>query len=185
MKFIIEHLEPGLYKWCILEYKHISEIVGKENLIFTNIKSGSDKLKRLGKVFRESIKKLNFKKVCILDPVAKQTLSTEDKNKFDYLTLGGILGDYPMKKRTEIELSSKMNIEKRNLGKEQMSTDTAVYVANEILRGKSLKDFKFKDEIKIEIEKGESIQLPFRYVIINNKPLLPKGLIKYLKEHPF
>ena len=37
MKFIIEHLEPELYDWCLIEYEHISKIVGKENLIFTNI----------------------------------------------------------------------------------------------------------------------------------------------------
>ncbi len=37
MKFIIEHLEPELYPWCLIEYKHISKIVGKNNLIYTNI----------------------------------------------------------------------------------------------------------------------------------------------------
>lgn len=183
MKFIIEHLEPELFEWCILEYKHISEIVGKDNLIFTNIKKDKNKIKDLGKVYKESVKELDFKNACILDPFAEKILSKNDK--FDYLILGGILGDYPMKKRTEIELSSKMDAEKRNLGKEQMSTDTAVYVANEITKGKTLNDFKFKDEIEIEIDEGESIQLPFRYVIINNKPMLPKGLIEYLKKHPF
>ena len=185
MKFVIEHLEPELYEWCLLEYKHISEIVGKENLIFTNIKKDQDKLKGFGKIYKQSIKELNFQKICILDPAAEKTLSAEDKNKFDYLVFGGILGDYPMKKRTKAELSDKMNAEKRNIGKKQMSTDTAVYVAKEILKGKSLKDFKFKDEIEIKIDGGESIQLPFRYLIINNKPLLPKGLIEYLKKHPF
>jgi ribosome biogenesis SPOUT family RNA methylase Rps3 len=183
MKFIIEHLEPELFEWCILEYKHISEIVGKDNLIFTNIIKDKNKLKGLGKVHKESVKELDFQNSCILDPFAEKTFSSKDK--FDYLILGGILGDYPMKKRTEIELSSKMNVEKRNLGKEQMSTDTAVYVANEITKGKTLNDFEFKDEIEIELEKEASIQLPFRYVIINGKPMLPKGLIKYLKKRPF
>ena len=35
MKFIIEHLEDEVWEWCILEYRHMSEFVGKENLIFT------------------------------------------------------------------------------------------------------------------------------------------------------
>ena len=183
MKYIIEHLEPGMYEWCLLEYKHISEIVGKENLIFTNIKSGADKLKAFGKIHKESVAELKLKNVCILDPAAEKTLSSKDK--FDYLIIGGILGDYPMKKRTKIELSDKMDVEKRNLGKKQMSTDTAVYVAKEITKGKTLKDFEFKDQIEIEIDKGESIQLPFRYVIVNGKPLLPKGMIEFLKKHPF
>ena len=40
MKFIIEHLEPeeDISKWCFFEYEHISEIVGEDNLIFTNVK---------------------------------------------------------------------------------------------------------------------------------------------------
>lgn len=182
MKYIIEHLEPGMYKWCIIEYRHISEIAGRDNLIFTNIRNGADKLKGLGKVYRESVTELNFKKACILDPAAGETLCPEDKNKFGYLIIGGILGDYPMKKRTKAELSSKMDVEKRNLGKKQMSTDTAVYVAKGIIEGKKLEDFNFKDEIEVEIHEGESVVLPFRYVIVNKKPLLPKGLVEFLKK---
>ena len=34
--YVIEHLEPRIYRWCVIEYKHISKIVGKENLWFTN-----------------------------------------------------------------------------------------------------------------------------------------------------
>jgi len=182
MKYIIEHLEPRLYKWCILEYKHISEIVRKNNLIFTNIKSGSDKLKGLGKIYRESIKELDLKRVCILDPFAEKILSFKDKEKFDYLVFGGILGDFPMKKRTKKELSDKMNVEKRNLGKKQMSTDTAVYVAKGIIEGKKLEDFKFQDEIEVEIKEGESVILPFRYVVEKGKPILPKGFVEFLKK---
>jgi len=36
--YIIEHLEPKLFPWCMIEYKHISKTVGKSNLWFTNIK---------------------------------------------------------------------------------------------------------------------------------------------------
>ena len=35
--YIIEHLEPELYEWCLIEYKEISKIAGKENLWFSNI----------------------------------------------------------------------------------------------------------------------------------------------------
>jgi len=37
-KFIVEHLDPRLWKWSLLEYSHISDFVGKKNMIFTNIK---------------------------------------------------------------------------------------------------------------------------------------------------
>ncbi|MEK6921972.1 MAG: hypothetical protein AABX82_08835 [Nanoarchaeota archaeon] len=76
MKYIIEHMDPELFDWCLLEYTHISEIVGKENLIFTNIKKAEEKkkLETLGSVEQKSVKELNLKSVCILDPAASKTL---------------------------------------------------------------------------------------------------------------
>src|SRR3989344_3510320 len=110
MKYIIEHLEEKVYPWCLLEYTHISTIVGKDNLIFTNIA-------------------------------------------------------------------------KKHLGKEQSPTDNAVYVAKEILENhKSLEDLNYQDTLEIDIDKGESIILPFRYVLINNQPLLAPGFKEFLKK---
>lgn len=181
MKFIIEHLEPKLYKWCIIEYTHISEIVGKDNLIFTNIKKNDvQKLDKLGKVYTKSVKDMTFKNSCVLDPFAKKELTCDDK--FDYMILGGILGDEPMKRRTEIELTNFVEAKVRHLGKKQMSTDTAVYVSKYITDGGKFSDIKFQDEIEIDIREGESIQLPFRYVLIDNKPILPNGLVEFLKK---
>jgi len=176
MKFVIEHLEEQLYEWCILEYKHISKIVGKDNLIFTNVKS--DKLLDFGEVTKESVNDLDFKKVCVLDPFAEKELSCDDK--FDYIVLGGILGDEPMQRRTEKEIKIKEAVS-RNMGADQMSTDTAVYVAKHIIDGGKLSDIKFKDEIEIEIAEGESVILPFRYVLLDGKPMLPDGFVEFLK----
>jgi ribosome biogenesis SPOUT family RNA methylase Rps3 len=181
MKYVIEHLEPEAYDWCLVEYKHISKIVGAGNLIFTNVKKGKEKLKALGEVHDSSVKELNLKNACVLDPEAGKTLSTADK-KFDYLIFGGILGDFPPKKRTGIELSSKLDFEKRNLGKEQMSTDTAVYVSKKIIEGKKLSDIKFKDEIELDVDEGESVELPYRYVIEDGKPVLPDGFVEFLRN---
>ena len=47
--YIIEHLEPRLWKWCMIEYKNISKIVGRKNLWFTNIKQKSKEVKELAK----------------------------------------------------------------------------------------------------------------------------------------
>jgi ribosome biogenesis SPOUT family RNA methylase Rps3 len=176
MKFVIEHLEPELFPWCILEYKHISEMTGGK-VIFTNVMDAA-KLKGLGEIKRDSVKSLGLKNACILDPFADKALSSDDK--FDYVVLGGILGDEPMRRRTEIELD--MDMPRRNLGTAQMSTDTAVYVAKHILDGKRLEDLKFQDDIEIELEEGESMILPYRYVMIDGKPMLPKGLIELLKK---
>ena len=60
---------------------------------------------------------------------------------------GGILGDYPPRKRTKEEL--KLKCERRNLGKEQMATDNAVFVVKEILNGRKISDLKFQDGVEI------------------------------------
>lgn len=177
MKFIIEHLEPEIYKWCILEYEHISSFVGKENLWITNV-CGKE-LEKFAKLSEKSVSKLNLKKACVLDPEATQELSFDDAKKFDYFVFGGILGDYPPRKRTQEELN--LNCERRNLGKEQMATDNAVYVAKEILNGKKLSSIEFQDGVEIEIKEGEAVQLPYKYVLVKGKPLICEALIEMLK----
>ncbi len=179
MKYIVEHLDPELYEWCLLEYTHISEIVGKENLLFTNIKKDRKKLEMLGRVEEKSVKELSLKRVCILDPAASKTL--EPKDAFDYLLFGGILGDWPPQQRTKKEFRE-IDAERRNLGKEQMSTDTAVYVAKKIIEGKKFSEFAFVDELVIPVEDGEEIILPFRFVVEHGKPVLAKGYVEFVKK---
>jgi len=187
-KFIIEHLEAELYEWCLIEYKHISEIVGKENLIFTNIKNPQDavKLKKLGAVFEKNISELKFQDICVLSQYSKETLATNDKTKFKYFVFGGILGDNPAKKRTNDIIDelkkAKINFEERNLGNVQMPTDNAVYAAKKILNGSKLSDLKFIDEVEIEINENESVTLPFRYIIDNNKLIISEKLVEHLRK---
>lgn len=183
--YVIEHLESRVWRWCEIEYKSISEIVGRENLWFTNVKNGSKILENYGKVFKESVSKLglDLKKVCVLDPASNVALKTTDKNEFEYYVFGGILGDYPPRERTRVELTPFLKgAGVRNIGKEQFSTDNAVYIVSEILNGKSMNDFKFQDEIEVEIKDGESVMLPYRYPLINGKPRMSQELVTYLKR---
>ena len=187
MKVIIEHLEPKLYEWCLIEYVHISDIVGNGNLIFANIdKKYKNKLKSHGIVYEKSVSELNFKNICVLSQYSKKTLKSTDKNNFEYFVFGGILGDDPAKKRTNILINklkhSKVKFQTRNLGSKQMPTDTAVYVVKKIFEGKKLSDFKFVDELEIEINDNESINLPFRYVVDNNKLIINEKLVGYLRK---
>jgi len=169
MKYVIEHFGK-LYKWHLIEYRHISKIVGKKNLIFTNIKGKTEKLLQLGKVYSKSVSELNLEKTCILDPAAKKTLTPKDCKKIHYLIFGGILGDYPPRKRTKELLTSKLpKAEKRNLGKKQLPTDNAVYVAKEIAKGKRFSQLKFTSNIEVEIGKKLSVRLPFTYILVNKK----------------
>ncbi|MBW3011979.1 hypothetical protein KY311_02255 [Candidatus Woesearchaeota archaeon] len=179
MKYVIEHLEPELYEWCIIEYRHISETVGKENLIFTNVKKDKEKLEPYGDVKEQSAQELNLSNPCLLDMDAEKQLSKDDD--FDYLVFGGILGDHPPQQRTMKHFSA-WKKETRNLGDKQMSTDTAVKVAKLIADGADFNELKFQDEIEIPTAEGESVIFPFRYLIIENKPFISKELIEYLKK---
>jgi ribosome biogenesis SPOUT family RNA methylase Rps3 len=180
--YIIEHLEPKVFKWCLIEYKNISKIVGKKNLWFTNIKRKNKNLEKLGKVIKKSVAKLNLKNACVLDPESNKTLNPGEAKKFDYLIFGGILGDYPPKKRTTPELTSKIkNAEARNIGKKQFSTDNAVLVTKEIIKGKKIKDMKFIDKLTIRINDVESIELPYSYPLVKGKPQISEELVKFLK----
>ena len=186
-KFIIEHLEPKIYEWCMIEYGHISKIVGKQNLIFTNVKNKDAKrLRKFGEVFEKSVAALGFGKICVLNQYAKKTLETNDKDRFQYFVFGGILGDNPAKKRTNDLINNlkknKAGFEERNLDEKQMPTDAAVFVAKKILEGKRLKDFKFVDELEIEINGNESVNLNFRYVIDNNKVIISDKLVDYVRK---
>lgn len=181
MKYIIEHMDEEIYDWSILEYRHASSIVGKDNIIFTNIKKGKEKIQKLGKIHEKSVSEMNFNNICILDMDAKKLLQTKDKEKFEYFVFGGILGDNPPQKRTQ-KLIKKLKCETRNLGKKQMSTDTAVLAAKIILKGKTLEEIEFADTIMIPIRPGEDVILPFRYILKDGKLMLAQGIVKMLKN---
>ena len=182
--YIIEHLEPEVFEWCLIEYEHISENVGKNNLWFTNIKSDKDrkKLEKFGKVFSESARDLELEKACVLDPESDKLLEPSDN--FSYYVFGGILGDNPPRKRTGPELTQFMkNIETRNIGKEQMSTDNAVFTVKQIADGKKFSELKFEDNVSIELDEFEFLDLPYRYNLVDGKPYMSEKIISYLKKN--
>ena len=167
----------------MIEYKNISRIIRKNKLLFTNIKRRNNKLKKYGKVIKDSVKYQKLENACILDPQAKKQLTKEEAKNFNYFIFGGILGNAPPEKRTKKELTKFIkNAKARNIGKEQLSTDSAVFVVNEIIKGKKLENIKFQDSIEIKINDIESVILPFRYPIINGKPFMSNELVRYLKS---
>jgi len=181
--YIIEHLEPRIWEWCLIEYENISNIVEKENLWITNVKRKNKKLEKFAKIFKNSVKNLNLKNACVLDPDAKKTLSPTDA-KFNYFIFGGILGDHPPKKRTKKELTKFVpQFEKRNIGKKQFPTDNAVCVVKKIIEGKSFNELKFKNNHEINLGKLRSVVLPFRYLLKENgEPLISEKIVNHLKK---
>lgn len=183
--FIIEHLEPKMWEWCVIEYKNISKIVGVENLWFTNVaRKDFGKIKKFGRVFEESVKQIKLENACLLDMESEKNLLPFETSKFNYFIFGGILGDNPPRKRTQEELTRFMkDIQTRNIGKSQFSTDSAVFVVSEICNGRKLEEIEFVDEIEVRINRIESTSLPYKYPLRNGKPVISKELIKYLKKH--
>ncbi len=178
--YVIEHMEQRVYEWCFLEYKHMSKLVGKKNLFFTNI--ASQKLKQLGRVTKKSVAELELDKPCLLDPKAPKLLTPADAKKFNTFVFGGILGDDPPQYRTKDLVFKLRNAPRRNLGTEQMSTDTAVLVTKKIVDGTPFGSIPFSDGIEVHIKKGESVLLPYRYVIEKGNPVLAPGLLTYLRK---
>lgn len=177
---IIEHLEPKLYDWCKIEYSRISRIAGKDNLLFTNISHKA--LEELGNVDRRSIKELKFEKACILDPEANEELTPEKAKQFEHFIFGGILGDNPPKDRTQTELTRFLHYPSFNLGKDQMSTDTAVHVVQLIRQGKKLSELEFIPGLEIEVEEGLTVTLPYKYLILDEEVQIDPGIIEQLRE---
>ncbi|MBW2972176.1 hypothetical protein KY359_04030 [Candidatus Woesearchaeota archaeon] len=183
MKYIIEHMDPEMFQWCVVEYKNAAEAVGRENFMITNV-GGQDtsKLDRI-ETRKEKAAALGLKRVCVLDPAAEKTLEPSDAGRFDNLVFGGIMGDYPPRARTaELVVPG---AERRNLGKDQFSTDNAVMVAKQIISGKRLSELEFQQDFVIRMDEGEEIILPYKYLLVDGKPFISEEIVEYVKEHGF
>lgn len=195
--FIIEHLEEKPGKWIILEYENAVNIVGKENILITNVKNIKEQtiLSTIANIRKESVRDLIDKElkevhIIVLDPQASYALKPIDfKGKMDVIVVGGILGDHPPKGRTykllTKYLKNKKNVIVRNIGKEQLTIDGSIYVAYMVSLGKSFDELDYVYGLKIKQKIGpieHEIYLPYKYPLVNGKPLINKKLLSYLKK---
>ena len=193
VKFVIEHLEPVLSRWAWIEYRHASEIVGRENLIITNVKDAreAEKLRELAcEVYSQSISELLIprEKLIVLDPKSDIPLQPEDITEDSYIVIGGILGDHPPKGRTRKLLTSKLpGAKTRNIGKRQFSIDGAAYVANMVSQGANLSSIKVRKKLEILVKRDDFyehvVELPYAYPVDDEgRVVVSKELIRYLKK---
>jgi ribosome biogenesis SPOUT family RNA methylase Rps3 len=90
-------MEPELDAWSTIEYSNLInnldlQLVVTEHLMETippNLKHCASTLKP------NHWPKTQQDRVLLLDPASNHELKPEDKNNFDYLLFGGILGDDP------------------------------------------------------------------------------------------
>jgi ribosome biogenesis SPOUT family RNA methylase Rps3 len=188
--FIIEHLEPVLSRWMLLEYRHASMLAGCERLVFTNVRKDEwrEALKPLGRVVKESVAEAyRNARLLVLDPSAEKLLETRDFAEVDAVVIGGIMGDHPPRRRTWSMLTRRL--EKplpRSLGDKQLSIDGAVYVALQVFKGSELKDVELIEGVEVELEPLPGVRrvlrLPFAYPLVDGRPLLAPGLVQYLRR---
>jgi len=118
-------------------------------------------------------------RVCLLDPKAELELAPSDGEVFDWFLFGGILGDDPPRDRTS-ELR-KLGFPNRHLGPVQMTTDTALGVTKIVVQdGTKLKEIPYIDFPTIIFNSKESVEMPFRYILKDGKPILPLGMHELL-----
>ena len=175
---VIENLEP-ITEWVLLEYRHASKIA-MGNIIFTNV--DDKRLEKLGKVYRESFTEVvEPDKTIILDPSAERPLRTEDFERYRYFVIGGICGDHPPKNRTRELISSRLPAaERRNLGKKQLTTDSAVLMIMLVYAGERIEDIEVTESVEIKYSENESTVLPFGYIVMENRAIITPGLIELL-----
>ncbi|MEM4258879.1 MAG: hypothetical protein QXL17_07010 [Candidatus Thermoplasmatota archaeon] len=181
---IIEHCEPELSTWLLLEYQHCVKIWEK-TIVFTRVhdKKSEKKLTTLGIVEPRTANEMFAGKKCIiLDPLAKKPLTTRDFEKLDGIIIGGILGYKKPRGRTKELITKHSSFESRHLGKIQLTIDSAVFVAKAIMLGMKLSDIEITTEVEIVHNEIHSTILPFGYPILNNTVIFTPGLIEYLQK---
>jgi ribosome biogenesis SPOUT family RNA methylase Rps3 len=181
---IIEHCEPTLSEWLLLEYKHAAKLWSGD-LLFTRVNTVKTKkiLQTFGSVKKENANDLYAGKECIvLDPQATKPLTTKDCASADALIVGGLLGYEKPQGRTKTLISASSGFHTRHLGPLQLSIDGAVFVIKAITLGLPLKDIEIAKEVEIIHDPVHSTILPFGYPVIENKPVITPGLVEYLSK---
>lgn len=189
MKYVIEHMEPEISEWVRLEYDAIAKEVPE--LILTSIRPGlqlpSEIADRVTATeldicqLQQIDPQFDVSEVILLDPSAPQELSPDDAKHFKYFLFGGILGDHPPRDRTG-DLR-KLGFAGRNLGKVQMTTDTAVRVTQQVLKGTPLSDIPYTDFPELRFNEHESTEMPFRYIRdYNGDPIMPAGMRELIQR---
>ncbi|HDI12974.1 MAG: hypothetical protein DRN83_00430 [Hadesarchaea archaeon] len=185
MLFVVEHLEPKLSEWLYLEYSHAAQAVGRGKLFITNVKNEEEfrRLSRTIQVKRERVGELfEQSELLVLDPKAKNTLTTDDFEDKRAVVIGGILGGDPPLGRTKLLTNSLPKASRRNIGRSQFSIDGAVYVAGQVEAGKALYEIPTQNGIEIKITDGHSVILPYEYPLVDGRPFISPKLIAYLKR---
>ena len=178
----IEHCEPSLSPWLLLEYKHCAKL-WKHKLVFTRVtqKKTATALRQFGRVKQEKADTVfHGKHGIILDPQATKPLTPKECRASDVIVIGGLLGYEHPRGRTKTMISDASRFNTRNLGTIQLSIDGAAFVAKAICLGMNLNEIEIAREIEVKHNSVHSTILPFGYPVVDNHPVITPGLVEYL-----
>ncbi len=121
-------------------------------------------------------------RVIVLDPDAEEPLTPDEEP--DVLVVGGILGDHPRRRRTRRLITPRFRgAEARHLGEYHFSIDGAVRVALMVLEeGVRVEEIEVVERPEVELGPGHLVRLHCDYPAEEGRPLLPPGLVEYLRE---
>ena len=93
--FVIEHLEDDYYDWCCHEYTHAALQVAPCKLIITNFDFSHQLPDNVSVTSEKSCDFLqpHQTRTCLLDSESSSLMKPDDATNFDYILLGGILGN--------------------------------------------------------------------------------------------
>lgn len=184
---IIEHCEDAMSPWILLEYRHVSKIFGKERVWFTNVNERYHRiLSKYGSPFSESVIDMVLRgfikagEIAVLDPRSGEKLTYRDLIRYKFIIIGGILGDFPPRGRTSELITSRLpEVKSYNIGEGQYSIDGAAYYVYYMATHGGDQGFQYVDGVRIRHGDLE-IRLPFRYPLVDGRPLLAEGLEYFL-----
>jgi ribosome biogenesis SPOUT family RNA methylase Rps3 len=187
---VVEHLEEGISRWMLEEYKEAVRVAGdrgyrvviagvaREDLASLLESMGVEALTGGGEILYDRVDAI------VLDPWAPKPLEPWEAERACCFIIGGIMGDHPPKGRTRILSWRYMNAAKRNLGPYQLSIDGAVKVALMVASGLRLSeiDIALEPTLHLKTPLGEvEVQLPYAYPLRpDGRPWIAEGVVRLL-----
>lgn len=171
------------------EYSHSASVWPET--VFTNVQDKRlfSLLSGVGTPVREDVLAFTGGRKCILlDHQSPHELATEDFDAADFIVVGGILGYDKPKGRTKEFITSRFDPDLnilRNLGKIQLTIDSAVFVARAIYLGARLSELEITTEVDVQWDEIHSTHLPYGYPVVDGRVVITPGLVEILRRTAF
>lgn len=182
---VIENCEEKASDWLLAEYSHSASLW--PGTVFTGVRDARmhSALAKVGEAVSQDVVEYTGGEGCIiLDHQSPDVLKTADFDRASFIVVGGILGyDKPLG-RTKKFITSRFDERKnvfRNIGRIQLTIDSAVFVARAIYLGATLEEIEITSEVEVKWDEVHSTLLPYGYPVVDGRVLVTPGLVEILR----